>query len=240
MPIDCIDVNAAGHYHAAQVTSPALAWLVYGRALSPSEVAASLSHRKAWATAYRADCDWALIYEDDVIPKPDALEPELNQLETYVSARPVMINFSPAQTVRPRRPHLLPQDLPLPDLTPVWTYTTNAQAYAVNRAGLRELARFLSGPIVRPPDFPPAVTQLDHFAARRGRCFEIETEGDSTVGSRDEITYPSRVLRWGLRLTGATYLAAPQLYGSPRNFLRYEILQRIEHRMWRVGAARHQ
>jgi GR25 family glycosyltransferase involved in LPS biosynthesis len=232
-PVECVDVAQETCSPVSLATSRKLAWLVYGRALTMAEVAASLSHRKAWLSAYESGCSWGVFYEDDVNPKSSQLEASLGALEAYETSDPLFINFLPAQQVPLRAPaqNSFLNGLAI-SLTSVSTYTTNAQAYAINRAGLEKILPFLSSPVVRPPDYPPCITLIRHYAVARGELFDIETAGQTTVGDRGSIPMTSRMLRWGLRLSGATYLLSGGIYGSTSNYARYEILQRLEHQIW--------
>jgi hypothetical protein len=231
-PVDCIDFMEPAVSSGSTASNPRLAWLVYGRRLTPAEVSASLSHRKAWAQAFRDGCEWAIIYEDDVVPRMDQFGAFVRSLARVGTSTPTMINLLPAQQVV--RTGLV-SDAGLGSAVGavrIRTYTTNAQAYAINRPGLLKLMEFVSAPVVRPPDFPPSVTHLQHFVVERGRLFEVETIGSSTVGDRDEISIPSRLVRWVLRVSGLTYVLAGWLYGGQRNYWRYEVEQRLEHRRW--------
>lgn len=235
--VDCVDFEQATCTPVHNASSRPLAGLVYGRPLTDPEIAASLSHRRAWARAYQSQCAWAVFYEDDTRPDGVNLETFLKELSKRPSTAPVMINLAPAQTVATRRRRHVRDPFLSAGVERIHTYSTNAQAYIISSGGLALLMRHIADPIVRPPDYPPSITLLRNYATKRGWLVEEETAGASTVGARGSISLLSRGVRWGSRLTGITYLIASDLYGSPANYWRYEVLQRIEHRIWAARSA---
>ena len=236
--VECVDFQAPSCTPVHFSSTASLARLVYGRSLTDAEIAASLSHRKAWAHAFQSECDWAVFYEDDTRPNSAQLETFLEHLSIVPASAPVMINLCPAQTVVTGRRSQARHAFPIDGVEGIHTYSTNAQAYVVSRGGLALLMRHASDPIVRPPDYPPSITLLDQFVTERGWLVGEETSGSSTVGDRGSISLASRVTRWGARLTGITYLIGRGLYGGPSNYWRYEVCQRIEHRLWAARSAR--
>ena len=236
--VECVDFQAPSCTPVHASSTAFLARLVYGRKLTDAEIAASLSHRKAWARAFESQCDWAVFYEDDTRPDSARLEAFLELLRGVPAEAPVMINLCPAQTVVTGRRSRARYPFPVVGVERIHTYSTNAQAYVVSRGGLALLMRHAADPIVRPPDYPPAITLLDQFVTKRGWLVGEETSGTSTVGARGSISMISRVARWCARLTGVTYLIGRGLYGGPSNYWRYEVGQRLEHRLWAARAAR--
>lgn len=235
-PIECFDHADLNDSIKRKLYWPLGARLIYGRELTSREIAASRSHDLALLAGLEAGAEWTVVLEDDVDPQP-ALEALLKELQSIRICEPRFLNLAPAQQLRVSKsraadwPEAL---LSTYRLRPVQTYVTNAQCYVVNRRALEVMMGNGPQTIVRPPDFPPRICRTRVAYAPIGFYTVPETSGASTVGDRPDISVSSRIARWVLRLLAVPYLLARQHYGPFRVYWRYEVLQRMEHRFFRL------
>lgn len=234
--VSAVDGRALPEADLNRIADRGAGLLLYGRALSATEIGCLLSHRAAYDEFLRGTSEWALILEDDAFPEV-GLQEFMEWLTQWRAQQPTIVEcFSSGRVNEGPNSRQLSATLSLVRLR---TYPGFTVAYAINRRAAEQALEYRVRVASR-ADWPPWAVDVTFWRTEpnvfaHGRPGEEPTStivrGDLREARRHKAT------RWLRLLSGATFVTLRENYpGGLRQYYRHAVLPSALY--WRARVAR--
>lgn len=213
--------------------------LLYGRALSRTEIGCLLSHRAAYREFLSGQAEWAIVLEDDAYPAP-GVDTFVAWLSRWRITAPTIVEcFSAGRVNESPRSMAVAADL---SLVPLRTYPGFTVAYAINRLGA-ERALGYPGRVASRADWPAWAVDVDFWRTEPSIFSHGKPDQEFTSTMVRDVSAESRghkAARWARLLSGVTYTQLREHYpGGLGQYYRHAVLPSAYYWRGRVSQAMH-